>query len=125
MPDSPVDHSLASEAAESASAGSIPRLSNIFHSFIFGSLIFHDRIQRYIIACNELRVSMCYVINVHFLSRPDTLASECNEKATGIESDVIVCVHVLPCSCMLHSLVVRKRSLTWMVLLLGQLSFRL
>ena len=34
MPDSPVDHSLASEAAAAAgaSAGSIPRSSNIFYS---------------------------------------------------------------------------------------------
>ena len=54
MPDSPVDHSLASEAAAGASAGSIPRSCNIFYSFFFGSLIIHERIQRYIIACNEL-----------------------------------------------------------------------
>ena len=60
MPDSPVDHSLASEAAASASAGSIPRLSNIFFFVFFfvffGSLIIHERIQRYIIACNELNM---------------------------------------------------------------------
>ena len=54
MPDSPVDHSLASEAAAGASAGSIPRSCNIFNSFFFGLLIIHERIQRYIIACNEL-----------------------------------------------------------------------
>ena len=35
MPDSPVDHSLASEAAAGASACSLPRSSNIFYWFFF------------------------------------------------------------------------------------------
>ena len=62
MPDSPVDHSLASEAAAAAgaSAGSIPRWSNIFYSGFFGSLIIHERIQRYIIACNELSPKLIF-----------------------------------------------------------------
>ena len=60
MPDSTVDHSLASEAAAGASAGSIPRSSNIFYSFFLGSLIIHERIQRYIIACNELSLVLCH-----------------------------------------------------------------
>ena len=47
MPDSPVDHSLTSEAAAGASAGSIPRSSNNFYSFFFGSVIIHERIQHY------------------------------------------------------------------------------
>ena len=57
MPDSPVDHSLTSEAAARASVGSILHSSNFFFRFFFGSLfliIIHERIQRYIIACNEL-----------------------------------------------------------------------
>ena len=40
MPDSPVDHSLASEAAAGASAGSIPRSCNIFYSFFLAHLLF-------------------------------------------------------------------------------------
>ena len=65
MPDSPVDHSLASEAAVGASAGSIPRSCNIFDSFFFGSLIIHERIQRYIIACNELMQQRSRNIELH------------------------------------------------------------
>ena len=67
MPDSPVDHSLASEAAAGASAGSIPRSCNIFYSFFFGSLIIHERIQRYIIACNELSLYISLYLSMHYL----------------------------------------------------------
>ena len=47
MPDSPVDHSLASEVAAGASAGSIPRSSNCFIRVFFCLLIIHERIQHY------------------------------------------------------------------------------
>ena len=50
MPDSPVDHSIGGER------GFNTAFVQSFLLGFFGLIIIHERIQRYIIACNELNM---------------------------------------------------------------------